>query len=131
MARLKGKSIVFEVDGVQYEGSVKNVTVKNEIDQLGFGNYVDSLKFTLQVEGFQDHSSSSFWSHLYDNPGQTMNITYAPHGNETASSSQPHFTMSGYAETLPTLGGTAGEYFVFDVNFMLDGKPAKVTSGTL
>lgn len=131
MARLKGKTIIFEVDGVEFQGAVKNVVVTNEVDELGFGAYADSLQFTLQVEGYQDFASTSLWSELYDNPGASMNITYAPHGNATASSTQPHFTMTGYAETLPALGGAAGEYFVFDLNIILDGKPAKVTTGTI
>lgn len=131
MARLKGKTIIFEVDGVEFQGAVKNVVVTNEVDELGFGAYADSLQFTLQVEGYQDFASTSLWSELYDNPGASMNITYAPHGNATASSSQPHFTMTGYAETLPALGGAAGEYFVFDLNIILDAKPAKVTTGTI
>lgn len=131
MARLKGKTIIFEVDGVEFQGAVKNVVVTNEVDELGFGAYADSLQFTLQVEGYQDFASTSLWSELYDNPGASMNITYAPHGNATASSTQPHFTMTGYAETLPALGGAAGEYFVFDLNIILDAKPAKVTTGTI
>lgn len=131
MARLKGKSIIFEIDGVEFQGAVKNVVITNEVDELGFGAYADSLQFTLQVEGYQDFASTSLWSELYDNPGASMNITYAPHGNATASSTQPHFTCTGYAETLPALGGAAGEYFVFDLNIILDAKPAKVTTGTI
>jgi hypothetical protein len=131
MARLKGKSIIFEIDGAEFQGAVKNVVITNEVDELGFGAYADSLQFTLQVEGYQDYASTSLWSELYDNPGATMNITYAPHGNSVATASTPHFTMTGYAETLPALGGAAGEYFVFDLNIILDAKPAKVTTGTI
>ena len=65
---------------------------------------------------------------MWDNPGKTVSITYAPHGNATASANQPHFTATGYAETLPTIGGAAGEYFVYDITFILDGKPTRVES---
>ena len=128
MARLKGKQIIFEVDGTEFQGAVKNVSFTSEVGELGFGNYVDSLNFSCQVEGYQDFASASLWSKLWDNPGATIALTFAPHGNATASSTQPHFTATGYAETLPTLGGTAGEYFVFDLNIILDGKPTKVTA---
>ena len=128
MARIKGKSIIFEVDGTEYAGSVSNVTFSSAIGTLGFGDYTDSLDFTCAVTGFQDVQAVSLWSELFDNPGATLSITYAPHGNATATSTQPHFTATGYAETVPDLGGAAGEYFVYDLNIILDGKPTRVVA---
>jgi hypothetical protein len=128
MARIKGKSIIFEVDGTEYAGSVSNVTFSSAVGTLGFGDYTDSLDFTCAVTGFQDVQAVSLWSELFDNPGATLTITYAPHGNATATSTQPHFTATGYAETVPDLGGAAGEYFVYDLNIILDGKPTRVVA---
>jgi hypothetical protein len=128
MARIKGKSIIFEVDGTEYSGAVSNVTFSSAVGTLGFGDYTDSLDFTCAVTGFQDVQAVSLWSELFDNPGATVDITYAPHGNATATSTQPHFTATGYAETVPDLGGAAGEYFVYDINFILTGKPVRVTA---
>ena len=128
MARLKGKSIVFEVDSTEYSGGVSNVNFTNEVGELGFGDYEDSLTFRCQVVGFQDFAATSLHSYLYDNPGKVLSITYAPHGNETATTTQPHFTATGYCETLPTIGGAAGEYFVYDLNIILDAKPVRVTA---
>ena len=128
MARIKGKSIVFEVDGTEFSGQVSNVTFSSAVGTLGFGDYVDSLDFTCAVTGFQDTASASLHSELWANPGATVDITFAPHGNATASSSQPHFTATGYAETVPDLGGAAGEFFVYDVTFILTGKPVRVTA---
>jgi hypothetical protein len=128
MARIKGKSIVFEVDGTEYAGGVSNVVFSSAIGTLGFGNYEDSLDFTCAVTGFQDTAAASLHSELWANPGATVEITFAPHGNATASASQPHFTATGYAETVPNLGGAAGEFFVYDINFILTGKPERVES---
>ena len=128
MARIKGKSIVFEVDGTEYAGGVSNVVFSSAVKTLGFGNYEDSLEFTCSVTGFQDTAAASFHSWLWANPGQTVDITFAPHGNATPSASQPHFTATGYAETVPNLGGAAGEFFTFDIKFMLDAKPTRVTA---
>jgi hypothetical protein len=128
MARIKGKSIVFEVDGTEYAGSVSNVTFSSAVGTLGFGNYEDSLDFTCAVTGFQDTAAASLHSELWANPGATVTLTFAPHGNASPSVSQPHFTASGYAETVPNLGGAAGEFFVYDINFILDGKPTRVES---
>ena len=128
MARIKGKSIVFEINGTEYAGGVSNVVFSSAVNTLGFGNYEDSLDFTCAVTGFQDTAAASLHSYLWDNPGTTVNISFAPHGNATPSAAQPWFTASGYAETVPDLGGTAGEYFVYDLTFILDGKPNRVES---
>jgi hypothetical protein len=128
MSRLKGKTIKFEVDNVEYSGSVKNVTFSSEVGEMGFGDYADNLEYRCQIEGFQDYAANSLWSKLFDTPGATIALEFTPHGNSTPSTSQPKFTASGYAEVIPVLGGTAGEYFVWDVTIILDGKPAKVTA---
>jgi hypothetical protein len=128
MARIKGKSVVFEINGTEYAGGVSNVVFSSAVNTLGFGNYEDSLDFTCAVTGFQDTAAASLHSFLWDNPGVTVNISFAPHGNATPSASQPWFTASGHAETVPDLGGTAGEFFVYDLNFILDGKPERVES---
>jgi hypothetical protein len=126
MARIKGKSIVFEVDGTEYAGQTSNVTFSSAVGTLGFGDYTDSLDFTCAVSGFQDTAAASLHSELWANPGATVTLTFAPHGNATPSISQPHFTATGYAETVPDLGGAAGEFFVYDINFILTGKPVRV-----
>lgn len=128
MARIKGKSIIFEVDSTEYAGGVSNVVFSSAVGTLGFGNYEDSLDFTCAVTGFQDTAVASLHSELWANPGATVDITFAPHGNATPSASQPHFTATGYAETVPNLGGAAGEFFVYDINFILTGKPVRVES---
>lgn len=128
MARIKGKSIVFEVNGTEYAGAASNVTFSSAVNELGFGDYEDSLDFTLAVTGFQDTAANSFHTFLYNNPGVTVNISYAPHGNSVPSAAQPWFTATGYAETVPDIGGAAGEFFTFDVTFILDGKPTRVVA---
>ena len=128
MARLKGKSIVFKVGATDYAGSVKAVTFKSAVGELGFGDYTESLDFTAEITGFQDFASSGLWSTLWGTPGASISLTFAPHGNATASANQPHFTATGYAETIPDIGGTAGEFFVYDLVIKLDAKPTKVVS---
>lgn len=128
MARIKGKSIVFEVDGIEYSGQTSSVTFSSAVGTLGFGDYTDSLDFTCAVTGFQDTATASLHSELWANPGATVDITFAPHGNASPSASEPHFTATGYAETIPDLGGAAGEYFVYDITFILEGKPTRVES---
>ena len=88
MARLKGKSIIFKVGGTDYAGLVSSVTFSSAVGTLGFGDYTDSLDYTCQVTGFQDYAASSLWMTLFDTPGASLSLIYAPHGNATASTSQ-------------------------------------------
>ena len=125
MARIKGKSIIFEVDGTEYAGGVSNVVFSSAVGTLGFGNYEDSLDFTCAVTGFQDTAAASLHTYLWNNPGATIDIVYAPHGNGSPSATQPLFEARGYAETVPNLGGAAGEYFVYDLNIILEAKPTR------
>jgi hypothetical protein len=126
MARIKGKSIVFEVDGTEYSGQTSNVTFSSAVGTLGFGDYTDSLDFTCAVTGFQDTAAASLHSALWADPGATVTISFAPHGNAVPSAAQPWFTATGYAETVPDIGGEAGEFFVYDITFILDAKPSRV-----
>ncbi|CAB4155447.1 hypothetical protein UFOVP660_8 [uncultured Caudovirales phage] len=128
MTRIKGKSIVFKVGTTDFAGAVKSVTFKSAPGEIGFGDYADSLDYTCEVTGFQDFAASSLWTQLFANPGATLQIEFAPHGNAVASATQPHFTASGYAESVPDFGGAAGEYFTYDLTIKLDGKPVKVVS---
>lgn len=128
MARLKGKSIVFQVDSTDYAGSVSNVTFESAVGTLGFGNYADSLDYTCNITGFQDLAATGLWTKLNANPGATLSLRFAPHGNATATTSQPHFTATGYAETIPTVGGAAGEFFTYDLTIILDDKPTRVNN---
>ena len=128
MARIKGKSIIFEVDGTEYSGQTSNVTFSSAVGTLGFGDYTDSLDFTCAVSGFQDTAAASLHSALWADPGASVTISFAPHGNATPTSAEPWFTATGYAETVPDIGGAAGEYFVYDINFILDGKPTRINS---
>ena len=128
MARIKGKSIIFEVDGTEYSGQTSNVTFSSAVGTLGFGDYTDSLDFTCAVTGFQDTAAASLHSALWADPGASVTVSFAPHGNATPTSAEPWFTATGYAETVPDIGGQAGEYFVYDINFILDGKPTRINS---
>ncbi len=128
MARIKGKSIIFEVDGTEYAGQTSNVVFSSAVGTLGFGDYTDSLDFTCAVTGFQDTAAASLHSALWADPGANVTISFAPHGNATPTTAEPWFTATGYAETVPDIGGAAGEYFVYDINFILDGKPTRINS---
>ena len=129
MARLKGKSIVFKVGTTEFAGSVKSVVFKSAVGEMGFGDYADSLDYTCEVTGFQDFAAASLWTTLFTTPGASINLLFAPHGNAVASASQPHFTATGYAESIPDFGGAAGEYFTYDLTIKLDSKPVKVSTG--
>jgi hypothetical protein len=128
MARIKGKNIVFKVGTVDFAGSVKSVVFKSAPGEIGFGDYADSLDYTCEVTGFQDFAAASLWTTLFAAPGASINLTFAPNGNAVATATQPHFTATGYAESIPDFGGAAGEFFTYDLTIKLDNKPVKITA---
>ena len=60
-----------------------------------------------------------------------MAYIYAPHGNATASATQPHFTGTVKIGPRPSLGGAAGSSntYVFDTVWEIVTGPTKVTTG--
>ncbi len=80
----------------------------------------------------QSTDPDSLWSLLYDNAGQELPFTYAPHGNENPAPAQPHFTGTVKVTLPPEIGGEADRSttsaFTFDFELEVVGQPVKVTA---
>lgn len=82
----------------------------------------------------QDDAVASFWSFVYDHPGEDCTITVMPHGNATPTAAEPHWTATG---TVPRfdgdfMGGDADANprarWTADAAFPCDGWPTRVAS---
>lgn len=62
----------------------------------------------LSITGIQSTDPTSLWSYLWDHAGEDVPFTYAPHGNATPSTAQPHFIGTATIGARPTIGGEAG-----------------------
>jgi hypothetical protein len=92
----------------------------------------------ITVTVVQSTAANSLWTKLWDNSGQIVAFTLAPHGNDAPTEAQPHFT--GYVQipsNKPTLGGDAARQspgFTSEVTMLVctaDGEfPGTVTKDT-
>lgn len=133
--RIKGKSLVFEVDGSEFACDVTSVTLANEEaadqDAVTFcdASSGTSAQWYLEVSAITSTDADSFWSFLWDNAGTTdVSFTFAPHGNAVPSTTQPHFEGEVTLPTAPAIGGEANSTWTFDVRMDLEAEPTKVTS---
>lgn len=133
--RIKGKSLVFEVDGSEFACDVTSVTLANEEandqDAVTFcdSSSGTSAQWYLEVSAITSTDEGSFWSFLWDNAGDTdVSFTFAPHGNAVPSTTQPHFEGVVTLPSAPAIGGEANSTWTFDVRIDLEEAPTKVTS---
>ena len=104
-----------------------------DVTTFADANAGGSRDWFFTVSGIQSTDSASFWMAMWDNPGDEVSFVYAPHGNASPSSSQPHFTGT---VRLPArgafqLGGDASSdgTFSFDgVRMDIVGEPVKDTT---
>lgn len=119
--RIKGNALLFKLgdsDGTDYWADCSSVVLENADDNSGVLTFEDAAnggarawQFTLS--GIQSTASSSFWRYIWNNTGEEVAFTYAPHGNETPSADQPHFVGMCKVGPKPSVGGDAdreGEY---------------------
>lgn len=131
--RIKGKSLSLKVDGTEYMADVSEVMLNNEEADGDVTTFADAaaggaVQWFFEGSAIQSTDTASFWSYLWDNTGDEVAYVFAPHGNATASSTQPHFTGSVKVGSKPPVGGTANETFTFDYRLDCTGEPTKVTS---
>lgn len=119
--RIKGNALAlqFGTPGEDYWADATSVVLDNEDKDGGVTTFEDASKaggekqWFFTVSAIQSTQPTSFWHYLWDNEGETVAFTYAPHGNEEASTDQPHFIGMCKVGTKPTVGGDAdaeGEY---------------------
>ncbi|OKL49296.1 hypothetical protein [Boudabousia marimammalium] len=87
-----------------------------------------SNDWALKIKAVQSTDPSSLMMYLFDHAGEEAAYEVAPHGNATATATQPHFKGTGTLPDVSRIGGAAGKKaYEFEVEMALTGKPAKVT----
>jgi len=122
--RIKANALTLTIDGVDYAADFSSVVMQSEDASADVTTFYDAAlggrrDFYFTVSGVQSTAAASFWREMWDNAGTEVAFIYAPHGNATASASQPHFT--GTVRLPPQgalmLGGDASP----DGTFAFDG----------
>ena len=130
--RIKGNALRLTVGGVDYWADATSVRMVNETateDSLHGEQIPMTTRWFFEVTAIQSTAATSLWTYLFDHAFDLAEFTYAPHGNETPSLDQPHFTGRLQLGAPPALGGDAGKnvQYTFATRLPVRTGPTKVT----
>jgi len=84
--------------------------------------------YLLKLSAIQSTDPTSFWRMVWEQSGDEVAFTLAPHGNTTPTTAQPHFIGTVKIGAKPKLGGDAGTgAFTFDAEWKVLGEPTMDT----
>ena len=122
--RIKANALKLSIDGTDYWADFSDVTLQSEDASSDVNTFYDASlggrrDWFFTVSGVQSTESTSFWMAAWNDAGSEVPFVYAPHGNATPSSDQPHFTgtLRIPAKGAFVIGGTASA----DGTFSFDG----------
>lgn len=128
--RIRGKklSLTLGSPGVPVWQDVQSYTLESEdLDGPTFGEIASgAAQYRLTGTAIQSHDADSFWQYVWENAGQDVAFTLAPHGNETPSATQPHFVGVLNIGRKPSIGGEGNSTgYTFDFDFEVAGDVVK------
>ncbi len=133
--RIKGKSLVFTINSVDYDCDATAVNLVNEEaegdDATTFCDAATggTRQWYLDVTAVSATDSGSLWRYLWDNAGTTgVAFEFAPNGNDVATTDAPHFTGTVDLPSEPGIGGEANSTWTFEVRLEVNGTPTLVTA---
>jgi hypothetical protein len=133
--RIKGSALKLTIGTTDYWADITSAVLENEEAAAGVTTFADAAaggarQYYFTISPIQSTDSTSFWNYLWDNTGDIVDYVYAPHGNTTPSTSQPHFEGTVKIPPKPFVGGDAGttNEFTFEVRMDCQEEPTKVTA---
>jgi hypothetical protein len=128
--RIYGKQLRMEIDGTDQWADTISCVLKNEDDGDTVVTFEDAAagetkKYFFEITAIQSTDATSLWSYIWDNTGDDVAFEYAPHGNSTITSAQPHVIGTLTIGAKPDLGGEAGrkKQQTFTTRFDIVGTP--------
>ena len=130
--RMRGNklALTFGSPGQNYWADATSVVLDNEESEDDVLTYEDAAgagnrQYFFTVSAIQSTDPSSFWSYVWENEGQSVAFTYAPHGNEVATAEKPHFIGTCKIGAKPAIGGEASRTntYTFETRFDIEGAP--------
>lgn len=139
MSKVNPRLISLEIDGVDRSDEVSKFVTTSAPTSADWQSFADARAggkrdYAAVMTIAQDHAAGTLWTLIYEEPGSTAVITYAPYGNEVATALQPHYQrnatvkepdgdlMGGEADPSPTAVAS------IEVTWPFEGKPTKITA---
>jgi hypothetical protein len=94
--RIKANALKLTIDGVDYWADLSQAELVSEEASSDVTTFAEAAQngasdWYFTVSGIQSTDATSFWMAMWDNAGDEVEYTFAPHGNATATVAQPHF----------------------------------------
>ena len=128
--RIYGKQLRLEIDGTDQWADTISCLLKNEDDGDTVITFEDAQagdvkKFFFEITAIQSTDADSFWSYIWDHTDDEVAFEYAPHGNASPATDQPHVIGTLKIGPKPDLGGEAGrkKTQTFQTRFDVIGTP--------
>jgi YD repeat-containing protein len=130
--RIKGVALALKLGSpaVDYWCDVTAATITNDEGDTDVITFCDAAEgndrqYFLNLTAIQSTDADGLWRYTWDHSGEVVGFTYAPHGNETPTVSQPHFIGTVKIGPRPTIGGEAGQSntYTFDTVWEIEGVP--------
>lgn len=132
--RLKGKSIVFTVDGTDMTLDATSIVLTHEEaddDEVTFADAKagGAFDWKLAITALQSTDADALHTFVWDNAGESVDFVFAPNGNDAPSVAQPHFTGTVIlGNKKPDLGGDADSTWTFELELDVDGPLTRKTA---
>lgn len=113
--RIKGNKLpvlTLGSPGAEYAADLISAVITNEEADSDVITFEDaaaggSRQFLFNGTAIQSTAAASLWTYAWDNTGDEVAFTYAPHGNAVATVSEPHFVGIVKVGPKPDIGGEA------------------------
>lgn len=133
--RIKGTKLALKLGtpGTDFWADISSYELFNDEADADVTTFEDASgggarQHKLKGTAIQSTATTSLWDYVWENTGEDVAFTLAPHGNAVASIAQPHFVGTLTIGPKPSLGGEAGPgAFTFDFEWNLTGEPVKDT----
>lgn len=139
MTKVTPRLISLMVDDVDRSGEISKSVITSAEADSDFTSFADargagSRDYALNMTIAQDHASGTLMDLIWTGSGTEVDGVYAPYGNATASSTQPHYAFTAIVSEPDGdfLGGEATKsttaVATIEVTWQLKAKPTKVVS---
>lgn len=127
--RIKGNALKLEFGDNSAEdfwADATSVVLENEEKDSDVVTFYDAAhpgderQWFFTLGAIQSTEDGSLWRYLWENVGEEIAYTYAPHGNEDPSSDKPHFIGKCKIKEKPQVGGEADEDGTYTFEIRLD-----------
>lgn len=132
--RLKGKSITFTVEDVEYNCDATSVTFVHEEADDDTVTFCDAAaggayEWHCNITALQSTDADALHTFFWTNAGTTVDFVFGPHGNAVPSVAQPHYSGTiTLPNKKPDVGGEADSTWTFEMELIVDGDLTKVTA---